>query len=561
MDNRIDVLKNNLEPDFRGFDLVYAVTQNNINAHLAFLFGKKDGIQKYFSIWVENREVKIHNTNEQSESDPGGIKEGKNHGFWMELKPPTVKLFGSTDQKTNEVDFFINAQSIVTSLPGDDFSDEQVITSTPGKIGYITLSVPLSVKEYARPDMIKNLTEKDAKKLQKIFEEFKRSNLDHLFSIRQLFMDFQAPFLVRNSQAYIPGLSITQTEFVRSEHFLQKMIDKLLEQGSSNILGHVIVSKSNGKLPTFTPTDLSFKKNFYKKDDKQSGVNPASDLNTLNYQVMINGNEPPIESADLYTGNWIVGTEHTAVMAIHRDQFFYGYLIPILQQKINQVFDPDRMRDETHFSDPVWYTKPFVYPDWYHKDYPKQLVDFFSNVKEKQEVTLGSMNFEKEHERRHSGTSKKRQIKFRKDTTVKYIAGTNQITGDYFIRSKAKISLGLAGHTQVITIVQGKYNLAFDVDKEGQIIVNLTLDPKDPQLETHRSGSGGADIKTHRRQLDPILDVTKQSIPNIVRAMTDIETALNGAKQFILPSNQYLSFSDLTFNKEGHLMVNASYKA
>ena len=38
MDNRIDVLKNNLEPDFRGFDRVYAITQNNINAHLVFLF-------------------------------------------------------------------------------------------------------------------------------------------------------------------------------------------------------------------------------------------------------------------------------------------------------------------------------------------------------------------------------------------------------------------------------------------------------------------------------------------------------------------------------------------
>ncbi|MEQ8998604.1 MAG: hypothetical protein RID53_19065 [Coleofasciculus sp. B1-GNL1-01] len=300
-----------------GYDMIVAVTQNNINAHFKFLYGAKDGIQPTIKIYDESNEEGIDATIEPPRIHLNVKREPTKAIFQLTLRKGTLKYWQGRGKNAE-----LNSLSILNWVLG--------------------FKVDLNLRDMDVKEIPKAIQEK-------IKPHTPKGEIDpSIFSVRQLFMNFQNAFLTEldsSATSFPPEVADPKTshELANQDiedalfNFLKKYI-KSLKTNGHNILGYSIHTKNPNAIkkidPTFPPTNVTYTTNPFQPDGKHnsdfSSYEPG--LDTLNYLMMTGHRDWPSPNSveTRWFGNWVTSKDEYGVIAIAKHLFIDGFLLPKL---------------------------------------------------------------------------------------------------------------------------------------------------------------------------------------------------------------------------------------
>ena len=305
--------------DMQGYDAIVAVTENNINGNFKFLFGKEDGIRPTIDVEL-----------------PGG------NGARLEgtIQPPKVRL--RVEDSPRQVVFIITIQtgSATYWIGMGPSATKATMNISDWTIGFrVNLrldDLDTRMVEVPKPVQarIKNLGE-------------------GMFSVRQLFMDFQTADIASwdKSETKIPdSLTKDTSAYNYFTLMMNTYLDELHKSGQL-ILGYAVQVKNpnltHPHAPSIPPTDLNFWVNPYRPEDEVNPQAAVAGLDTLCYLMMTEQRAMP-SSTPAWFGNWVHNRDEYGTVAINKTNFFDRFLLPqlastaLLVTTIDKVGLPDQ---------------------------------------------------------------------------------------------------------------------------------------------------------------------------------------------------------------------------
>jgi len=283
-----------LETTLGGIDIVSAITQATINDQFAGL--------KQLKVIPDDLELKL----------PKGVGTLK-----VKLLAPTVIL--GLEDKPRQILFILHFSSGSFST----FDEDSEPTLIPFGAGALALNVDV------------NLDNISGNKAPKSVQEAIKNLGPGMFSMRQLYLDFQNAILAN----YDPVHTKLPQTLLNDPYFMTglTMLLKSMHDKGANILGYAVTVTNPNEVapeaPTFPPTDINFATNIYvaRATNKRT-----PELDTLNYLLMTQKRPFP---QTLPSGNFVEGaadgTAANGTMAIARSVFTEGYLLPLLSKITN----------------------------------------------------------------------------------------------------------------------------------------------------------------------------------------------------------------------------------
>jgi len=306
--------KGRLDTKMHGYDMIVAVTQNNINAHFKLLYGREGGIKTTFEI--KNKRL-------------GELE--------ATIGPPTVRLNAGSDPR--KVVFTLNLKKGKLRY----YADDQTDTLSELKISNWDIGIISDLR----------LEDLDEKRLPpEVMQTLKRrlpgGQIDpSMFSFRQLLMHFQNVLKLDSYVTRFPTevadpkdpSKLKDPVQAGSFNLLMQQHIETLKKNGQNILGYAISTKNPNvvepQAPTFPPTDVTYTTNLYLPDGNYKPDRGSYDpgLDTLCYLLMTNNRQFPPElarSVPPWFGNWVNAKDQYGSIAIAKRVFVDEFLLKAL---------------------------------------------------------------------------------------------------------------------------------------------------------------------------------------------------------------------------------------
>ncbi len=339
-------MKTALETTMQGYDTVVAVTQNNINANFKYLFKL---------LRDKKREEKIKELKEKKIEDiEKKIKELKDIELYdgsesikANIAPPTIRLNVNGDP--SKAVFKLTLQEGILEYWMGRGPESKLVKQTI-KNWVIGFKVDLNLTGSKWDDVPKNIKDK----IEPRTPDGEISS--EIFSVRQLFMDFQNAFLTEfdKQDTFFPkevadpekSSKLKDRELDDAfSNFLKHYLESCKKEQNVDILGYSITTKNPNNVkdihPSFPPTSVTFATNLFLPDgtpkpDLSSytaeGDSNVGGLDTLNF-LMMTANRPqpsPKPSSPNWFGNWVNNKGEYGVVAIAKQLFVDNFLLPEL---------------------------------------------------------------------------------------------------------------------------------------------------------------------------------------------------------------------------------------
>jgi hypothetical protein len=299
------LMKTALETTMQGYDTVVAVTQNNINANFKYLFKL---------LRDKKREEKIKELKEKKIEDiEKKIKELKDIELYdgsesikANIAPPTIRLNVNGDP--SKAVFKLTLQEGILEYWMGRGPESKLVKQTI-KNWVIGFKVDLNLTGSKWDDVPKNIKDK----IEPRTPDGEISS--EIFSVRQLFMDFQNAFLTEfdKQDTFFPkevadpekSSKLKDRELDDAfSNFLKHYLESCKKEQNVDILGYSITTKNPNNVkdihPSFPPTSVTFATNLFLPDgtpkpDLSSytaeGDSNVGGLDTLNF-LMMTANRP-----------------------------------------------------------------------------------------------------------------------------------------------------------------------------------------------------------------------------------------------------------------------------
>lgn len=550
-------MKTPLETTMNGYDTIVAVTQNNINANFKFLYGAKGGIQPTIKLYDDNKE----------------------EGIDAVIDPPTVRL--NVNKEPSKIIFQLNLKrGKLTYWKGRGRSAQ--LQEQPIQNWLIGFKVDLDLTDMDARDIPKEIQEK----LKPLTPT---GAIDpSLFSVRQLFMNFQNAFLagLDKSATVFPKdvadpnnpnkLKDEDLDFVFFK-FLQKYLEARRHDG--NILGYAIYTKNpnaiRGLDPTFPPTNVTFATNLFLPEGKEKpdfssseaapGEKPGG-LDTLNFLLMTNHRAWPLSSRSgpPWFGNWATSKEQYGTVAIARHLFVDEYLLKELAKTTT-------LKSSLEFSDisagmsisysmrvPTQYSPEGTY----HPDQNNLGIYTYDSGEFYKKLELDAAGYAQDHHWRVRHTAK---AEIPKGGNVVQVSGTSVLKCDITHWHGYRDG---AAHTPYWR--QGTVTWKFSITLSSVTAGGLHVDVTDLDIKTETS-EGGDWFYELVKWLTSIFggqfDNFSSAIRTILSGLFDrlqlqrrVQENLNGCGMFVFPGGKEFKMYNPVFNNELDLIVNTQYE-
>jgi hypothetical protein len=560
-------MKTALETTMQGYDTIVAVTQNNINANLKFLYGERGGIQPSIKLYDENQE----------------------EGLEATIAPPTVRL--NVNGETSKAIFKLNLKKGVLKYwkgrGPKAVLQEQAINNWV--IGFkVDLNLTDSIEWEHVPQNIKD----------KIIPRTSTGEVSsEIFSVRQLFMDFQNAFLTELDKldTFFPTEVADPTEPHKLKDkdldytffkFLENYIDSC-RTNKVDILGYSVTTKNPNKVdihPSFPPTAVTFATNLFLPDGTPkpdlSSYTAESDssiggLDTLNFLMMTEHRSWPSSnpSAPIWFGNWVTSKDEYGVVAVAKQLFVDNFLLPKLAETTTlessyQLSNPKGTITEVSYDSKLVTTRG---KGFYTADSNELGSYNYNSGSKSTSIGIPGPGWKEEHTWTVTHTAK-----------VQIPPGSNKIyvNGASVIRADCIHWHGIPHHSLKDTwwrsgSTSWALTLTLSSVTTGALAVNVA--PTEQELETSirnntKCEEGGdwiealAEALAHlfRQKLDNFTDCIVSDLKSIyddlARLVEEVEKSLNGTSIFVFPGSQEFKMKDPCFNNELDLLVKTEYE-
>lgn len=458
-------------------------------------------------------------------------------GNWIELV--TLK----TDKGNQTVKYNVTIQSGEFKALAYDGMDIKQDGSTPW--------VFLFFVDLAMQDISKNELPDDLKK--------QLQNLDeNMFSIQQLYMDLNTAALDAISGVEMPSLiqSIVAA-------MMKAYLDQQQKQGKP-LFGVSVKYKDKVTLPpTLTPTYVNFCVTPY-HDSSGQDTNP--NLDTLNYLVMTDNNQPPAYPPESFSFNWVEDANIRGAMAIKR-KLFSDFIVQQLNSILKTLCPVMHCKadgDKRPPNDVVIQLNPGS-DHTFNRTYDPAsglIASYSYNTHDKNTDTgpwYASYNFTV------SG-------KYNSSTNV-YLKGDKiTISGSITASGSTFTHFGGSTSSSEVNMPNTTYNWSIDLQLYMDAANNGQLDLKvanpnfnsDPVVEKHDKswwekfieGLGGF-MQSYTQNLGDMRGQIQGDIEGTVAA--SLKQVLNTANHFVFPGTKTFSFMNPTFSDNRDLASNITY--
>ena len=560
-------MKTPLETTMNGYDTIVAVTQNNINANLRFLYGTKGGI-----------EPKIRLSDDKHEE-----------GIEAEIDAPTVRL--NVAKEPGKVIFQLKLKrGTLTYWKGRGRSAQ--LQTQPIQDWLIGFKVDL------------DMTDMDARDIPKDIQDTLRpltpaGAIDPgVFSVRQLFLNFENAFLAgldRSSTAFPPDvadpgsrnrLKDADLDFVFFK-FLQNYLQARRKDG--NILGYAIYTRNPNAIagidPTFPPTSVTYATNLFLPDGREKpdsssyaaapGDEPGG-LDTLNFLMMTNHRAwpSPERPGPAWFGNWVADKDHYGTVAIASHLFVDDFLLPTLAamtafttsfsfRDVSAGLSVSYRMDVPTAPNPEGRYRP-------HPSTPGRYT--YDSGRSAKTLKVNGAGYAQDH---HWSAQHTASIEIQHGGNAADQAGRAarvQVRGTSLLRCDVTHWTGFRDVAGTPTLFwrQGKATWEFSVTLSSVTTGGLHADVSDVTITTETSQDG--DWLYHlvewlsrlfHGQLDNFCSGIRTTLTRLIKGenlQRRVQNNLNGYGMFVFPGGQQFKMSDPVFNDELDLLVNTQYE-
>lgn len=290
----------------KDYDNVVAVTQVAINQTMGeYLMAHPTNIALYGKEDDDGNVTLVPDAKDATYSFTGTLAPEKVNGVWLNL----VQLH--TDKGNQTVQYNVTFKNGEFTVLATNKAYKQN-SNTPWVIGFF---VKLAMQDVAKSDLPDDLK----RKLQNVDE--------NMFSIQQLYMDLNTAALASSESIKMPSVTKSAMADMVKGYLIQ-------QQTQNKPLFGVTVKFKDKTVPppTLTPTYVNFCVTPYHDADGKT-TNP--NLDTLNYLVMTNHNQPPnAYPPDSFPFNWVDDVNTHGALAIKGKaaaDFIVQQLNPILK--------------------------------------------------------------------------------------------------------------------------------------------------------------------------------------------------------------------------------------
>jgi len=527
-----------MDVNLQGYNMVLALTQNNINANLKFLMGASDGIKPDIDVTIKTEDANLK-------------------AF---INPPEVKLF--VDQNAHSIIFIVGLRkgSLEYWKGHGPNSKKMRLDIKNWKLGF---SVNLNIKDIETSALPVEV-QKEVKNLGQ-----------GMFSARQLFMDFQnanlanwdpsttsIPAKAKTVEVDTGGKPVPGSEMTvdlntdpSSSAYLTLYMNEYMKQAQvkgHHILGYGISVKNpntvDAKAPTTPPTDFNFSINPYLPQGKPGTPDIDHGLDTLNFNIMTANRKLP-SNLPAWLGNFVTDRGIYGALVISRKVFIDEYLLPLLAPITNFSLDVKK-----HGSRGVTYTRN-------SHDHPFIVTStggtFSSHSKVVIDTTETFLKFPAD-------------ITFETNTNVEVsvASGGKSVTVKgyakfYFL---AQAWAGIKHHaleedaSQTAELNWEMEILLDSVSKDG---INAKVTKKVNKAKNHNGGNWLGQLEDlvnpDFSKYGTELEQTLTRIIDVTHLESAITHTLNGPSRYFFPGGRTFKMIDPVFNNELDLMVNLEY--
>lgn len=509
-------MKTALETTMQGYDMIVAVTQNNINANLKFLYGAKGGIKTDIDIYIEAEDARLTSS----------------------IAPPAVKLH--VKNQPHAVIFLLTLKrgSLEYWTGHGPQSKKHTLPIENWVVGF---NVNLDLADVASRD----LPEAVVKAVKNLGEG--------MFSVRQLFMDFQNANLSNWDPASTVLPESLQDDSAKA-YFVLYMNEYMsqVQRAGHHILGYGIHVKNPNAVqpeaPSFPPTDLTFTTNIFMPNGVHEAAELDPGLDSLSFLMMGEHRRFPANPGPWF-GNWVTCKDVYGTIAIARHNFINTFLLPKLAASTNLTTTLKQSgRRSVSFS--TTHGAPFTVTD--------SGGTFSSHAKAVLASHEGGGNtFPSDHTW---------EVSHHCSVDVPAAGKTINVSGHSEVYYKAQVWAGIKYHAleedawQKSTL-DWSVIITLDSIKDGNL--NVTVDKHIPDAN---SSDGGNWLGKLEKLLNKNFNQHGQDIKALLLRIVDaegiassIKANLNTSNRFVFPGGQQFNMYDPVFNNERDLLANVRY--
>ncbi len=456
-------------------------------------------------------------------------------GNWIEL----VNL--KTDKGNQTVKYNVTIQNGEFKAP--DYSiDIKQNGSTPWIFSFFVNLAMQDISKNELPDDIKH-------QMEKVDE--------NIFSIQQLYVDLNTAALDAISGVEMPSL-IKSTVAAMMKAYLEQQ-----QKQGKPLFGVSVKYKDKNTLPpTLTPTYVNFCVTPY-HDNSGQNTNPS--LDTLNYLVMTNNNQPPAYPPESFSFNWIEDVNIHGTMAIRRKPF-----ADFIVQQLNPILKTIC---------PVMYCKADG-----HKSPPNDVViqlnpgsdHTFNRTDNPTSGLIASYSYNTHHSNTDTGpfyAYYRFTVSGNYSSNINVYLKNNKITLSGSIAASGSTSCSYnSGGSSEVDMPNTTYNWSVDLQLYIDTANNGQLDLKvgnanfssDPIVENHDTSwwekfleSLSGFMQSYTNDLGDLREQIQGSIEGTIAK--DLKKVLNTANHFVFPGAKTFSFMNPAFSDSGDLVSNITY--
>ena len=499
-------------PDTRmqGYDTIVALTQNNLNAHFAFLCGVPDGISTRLELVFERDDVKLT----------------------AEMAPPTVQLVAQDVDNRSAIFLLHLREGMFEYWVGRGANEKKF--KMPFKSWQIAFKVGFdsqAATDMALPDDVR-------KQLNNLGKG--------MFSIRQLFMDFQNANL---AEWYMPA---TQTPGLEDDPdgdasdqfflFMKKYLHQVQDAGH-HILGYGVTVENPNQVqpesPSFPPTALELVTSAH-----QPGADKSNGLDTLCFLMMTQNRAWPNQRYPA-AQTWVDAPDCFGTMAISKAQLFDQFLVPRLAKSL-----PLKTTLSTNDKGATLTT---THGGSFSVSGGKTTYSYKDDETHKVKGTFISPGDKYHHW--YVGHSC--------DIELPASGDTIQITGSSYVEYDLQWTALYKSEIWNKSTIGWTATIAFTAGKDGKLKVAASAKVEKAKKTT--GGDTGGDIAKffNKESVDSQSDSVRSALTSILdwaAFATWVKNGLNGQNRFVFPGGQQFFFKNPQFNKEGDLLVELTYK-